>query len=114
MTHFVEATNCHHHFLWQSTHASEGDAVYMDEEEMGASDHDYHHDVVQNEHDSDDFYVESDDSSGVEHDDGNEHVVDNSKYDTEYLFDQHNYDRSGGGGGSGGAMILPSTGRMER
>ena len=109
MTNFVEATNCHHHYIWQATHASEGDAVYMEEEEMDHNEHEFHDDVDKDDPDSD-FRVESD-GSGLDNE-SEEHFLDNSQDDTDSFFDHHRHTR--GGGGYGGAMILPSSGRIER
>ena len=70
MTNFVEATNCHHHYIWQATHhASEGDAVYVDNDEQMDSHELVYHDhasTTENQNDSDEFRVESDDVSDVD------------------------------------------------
>ena len=113
MTNFVEATNCHHHYIWQATHASEGDAVYMQDDDMGSNEHKYHDESHHNEHDSD-FRVESD-GSGIDNEE-EEHFLDNSQDDRDSFFESNPQSSGGGGGGGryGGPMILPSSGRIER
>lgn len=115
MTNFVEATNCHHHYFWQATHASDGDQVYM-EEELG--DDQIHCSYEQSGNDDDNFQFESD-GSGVDNDSDGHHYFDNGQDDTDTFFDHHRHHSGPGGGGGGGggygrAMILPSSGRIER
>ena len=113
MTNFVEATNSHHHYVWQATHASEGDAVYMEEEEeIGSNGHEYHDEIDHNDQDCE-FRVESADP-GV-HSENEEHFLDNSLDDTEAFFGSYHHPIGGGGGRHGGGpMCLPSSGRIER
>ena len=118
MTNFVEATNCHHHYIWQATHhASEGDAVYVDNDEQMDSHELVYHDhasTTENQNDSDEFRVESDDVSDVD-EENEEHFLDHSHDDTDSFFASHRQSRGGGGGTRGGGpMVLPGTGRIER
>ena len=118
MTNFVEATNCHHHYIWQATHhASEGDAVYVDNDEQMDSHELVYHDhasTTENQNDSDEFRVESDDVSDVD-EENEEHFLDHSHDETDSFFASHRQSRGGGGGTRGGGpMVLPGTGRIER
>ena len=111
VTNIVEATTCNHHYIWEAAHASEGDAVYTEDDEMGSNEHQYHEHTHQEDHDSD-FRVESADP-GVDTD-SDEHFLDNSQDETDAFFNSERGARGGVGGGSrryGGPM---STGRMER
>ena len=105
MTNFVEATNCHHHYIWQAAHhASEGDAVYVDNDEQMDSHELVYHDhasTTENQNDSDEFRVESDDVSDVD-EENEEHFLDHSHDDTDSFFASQRQSRGGGGGTRGG------------
>ena len=88
MTNFVEATNSHHHYVWQATHASEGDAVYMEEEEeIGSNGHEYHDEIDHNDQDCD-FRVESADPGVHSENEETEKIyfVDSENEETEKIY----------------------------